>query len=224
MMFSVGMFGLLMILIFTFFEWGSRSFYLASKRQGIQADGLRVMTGLKSDLRRTAKGTVSIEHRTSAVAVGATNPDRDALVVGGLQNWADASNSNNFDLSSGQPKWNRYVVYYATTGEANGKIYRVIIDPSPPPISPKPIGPGLLGTINDAPDTNLFQGTTPGYVLLSENVEEFACEDDGNGHFRVSLKLRSKRPARPGGAATTEDEVYQLKMSVATENSYPAEN
>lgn len=222
MMFSVGLFGLLMVMVFAFFEFGTRSFYLSTMRQGVQSDALRVITGLQKELKRTNRGTVSSADRTNAII----NKDRDAVSVGGLQDWSDRSNGNNFDLNSGLPKWNRYVIYYATVGPEKGTIYRLSVDPNPPPEAPTPIDPLVLqSTINDDPNSNLFDGANPAYVLLSENVEEFKVilDQPEPGHCEIRLRLSSRRPPRPGGNADSEEETYEIVTSVATENSYPEE-
>ena len=224
MMFSVGLFGLLMIMVFAFFEFGTRSFYLSTMRQGVQADALRVITGLQTELKRTNRGTVSTADRTCPVTINGRQPDRDGVSIGGLKDWTDRSNGNNFDLNSGQPKWNRYIIYYATVNPEAGTIYRLSVDPNPAPEAPLPIDPlELQALVNDDPNLNLFDGATPGYVLLSENVEEFRVvrDEPEPGAFEVSLKLRSRRPPRPGGNAAGEQETYEIVTSVATENTYP---
>ncbi len=224
-MFSVGLFGLLMVMVFAFFEFGTRSFYLSTMRQGVQADALRVITGLQTELKRTNRGTVSSADRVCPVTINGRQPERDAICIGGLQDWTHPEDSINFDLATGQPRWNRYTVYYSTVNPEAGTIYRLSVDPSPPPEAPVQLDPlELQALINDDPNLNLFQGATPGFVLLSENVEEFKItrDDPEPGSFGVSLKLRSRRPPRPGGS-TGEDETYEIVTSVATENTYPEE-
>ncbi|MCA9793242.1 MAG: prepilin-type N-terminal cleavage/methylation domain-containing protein [Candidatus Eremiobacteraeota bacterium] len=222
MMFAVALFALLMIMVFAFFQYATRSFQLASVRQGIQSDGLRVMNSLQGDLRRTAESTITLEARPATVTVDGATPRRDAISVAGLYNWNDASNTDNFDPGTGQPRWNRYIVYYATRNEEGGHLYKLVLEPAPPPVAPVPLPlTELQDNSKDDPSLNIFQGGNPAFVQLARNVQEFSFENK-SGTIVVHLTLRERRGARPNSASGSGVEVFELVTAVRPENTYPS--
>ncbi|MGE0488041.1 MAG: type II secretion system protein J [Vulcanimicrobiota bacterium] len=222
LMFAVALFSLLMIMVFAFFQYATRSFQLASVRQGIQSDGLRVMNSLQSDLRRTAESTITLDPRLATVTVNGTTPRRDAISLGGLYNWTDASNTDNFDPGTGQPRWNRYIVYYATRNEEGAHLYKLVLEPAPPPIAPIALPlVDLQDASRDDPSTNVFQGSSPAFVLLAKNVQEFSLENKA-GTIQVNVTLRERRGARPNSGQGSGEEVFELMTGVRPENTYPS--
>ncbi len=217
------LFLLLLGIVFFFFRYGARAFVTANQRQGVQADALRVMDGLQADLKRTASKSVLILNNSSRIRlIEGVNVHRDALSLISLKDWSDPNNTENFDLSGSQPKWNRYWIYYATTDNDRGGMIRLKIDPLPPPISPTPLTiMKFVGLCHDDPSLNSFDGSVPLHTYLYRNLYEFKAEKEGNNSFRLSLKLQEKRQLRPDGGPVQGMETYQLQMFVRPENTYP---
>ena len=211
-------------IVFFFFQFGARAFRSALQKQGVQADALRVIDSLQSDFRRTTTPSVLIRPRQRTVTGVPT--DRDAVSFGSLKDWSNPHDSDNFDLLTAQPKWNRYWVYYATQNVDRGALIRVRLDPSPPPIAPLPLNPTEFGSVlQDDPNANSFQGARPPSSRLCGNVYSFKFELPNQGEYRVILKLREKRPPRPGqGRMTDTEDTYEIVTSLRAENTYPQDS
>ena len=215
----------LLTVVFLFFRFGTRAFMTATQRQGVQADALRVMDGLQSDLKRTSGASVTCKRDASRIRNIAGIPvHRDVVSFAGLKDWSDPSSTENFDVTNAQPIWNRYWIYYATTQDDRGSIVRLKFDPLPPPVSPRRLTtPELDSLCFDNPSLNTHDGLTPAFVYLAKNVYEFRFEVASHNHFQISLKLQEKRRLRPDGGKVEGLETYQLIMNVRPENTVPQE-
>jgi prepilin-type N-terminal cleavage/methylation domain-containing protein len=224
---GVSLFSLLLIVVFAFFRFGTRAFQTASQRQGVQSDALRVMDGLQQEMKRTAADSVTVESGVGRTRiVGAHTLPRHAVCFGGLKNWQDLASSEDYDLASGQPRWNRYWVFYATRDKDRGELLRLHVNPVPPPVAAKPMpNSELLDLIKDNPQLNRYRGNTPAVTQLARNVYEFSVSPVGveKEEFRISLKLQEVRLPRPGESAVRREglEIYQLVMNVRPENTFP---
>lgn len=226
LMLACSLFMLLLGVIFLFFRFGTRAFITANQRQGVQADGLRVMDGLQADLKRTAGKSVRFLNNTNSTGrtrtVDTVEVHRDVISLISLKDWTNPNDTENFDLSGAQPRWNRYWIYYATNDNDRGSLIRLKVDPHPAPISPTPLTIGkLLQICHDNPNSNLFEGQTPHFSYLCRNVYDFQVSQQGNNTFRISLSLQEKRQLRPDGGIVQGMETYQLQMDVRPENTFP---
>ena len=118
---------------------------------------------------------------------------------------------------TGQPRWNRYIVYYATRNEEGGHLYKLVLEPAPPPVAPVPLPlTELQDNSKDDPSLNIFQGGNPAFVQLARNVQEFSFENK-SGTIVVHLTLRERRGARPNSASGSGVEVFELVTAVRPE-------
>lgn len=211
-------------LIFSFFSYGVRSFQQVNSKHGLQMDALRVIESLQTELKRSALGSVTLRNDGSRrVEIDGEMVSRDVINFATLQNWQDRTNSLNFDLQTGVPKWNRYLTFYATT-EPEGQLIRHRVDPNPPPETPLPIlrDEFALLYFND-PMTNIYDGARPQYLALAKNIHEFSIERPlGEGSFQVRLKLKERHTASPqSGLQRRTHDYYELALTIRPENSFP---
>ena len=199
MLLSTTLLLLIMGLVVAGFRYGFLAFQRATVQQGAAGDLARIATSLKRDLRRTHARTVSIISRDHP-----SGAPRDGLCLGTLQDWNDPAS---FDGINGLPKWDRYVIYYATS---DGKLIRSRLDPSSPDFSPVPFPAYSEAYLSDDPSLNPSQQT--GYVLLSEQVEDFECELAGNS---VQARIRIR------GEGGRTERVVEAILDVLAENTWP---
>ena len=234
---ATGLFLIVSVLIFSFFRYGTRSFKQANDRHGLQVEGLRVLESIQGEMKRTNRSSIQTQDRTININIegNPTAVRRDAFSFVTLQKWGDRTNSNNYDLASGAPLWNRYITFYATQEEV-GKIVRLKLDPSPPPQAPKQLPlSDLTKVLSDNPKLNKFDGITPPFVTLSNKVVSFTFDEgkqtnsttgevERTGDFTISLKLKEKHSkSATDGHLNREYDYYELRMTVRPENSFPSD-
>jgi hypothetical protein len=106
-----------------------------------------------------------------------------------------------------------------------GHLVKVKAKPNPPPGAPIPILTDSLERLYyDDPSTNIFDGVTPDYVVLTRNVLNFKVEpiDANAANYDLTLELRDEHqtgPVEPG--ARRKYDHYELKLTIRPENSYP---
>lgn len=219
---AVGLFLGVSVLVFAFFRYGTRSFFKATQKHGMQTDALRTVESLQMELKRSAGASVLLENdSTRAVTVEGETVQRDVISFVTLKDFRDLTNSENFEPTTGVPLWNRYWIYYATM-EEEGRMIRLKVDPDPAPQGPMPLlRSDFVRLFYDNPQTNVFEGETPPYVVLAHNVYDFRLRRDG-GTFEVSLKLKEKhqKDAVEAGERRPYD-YYEIKLTVTPENSFP---
>jgi len=218
---ACSLFLVVLAIVFLFFGFGTRAFQTASQRQGVQSDALRVLDGLQSDLKRSAGSSVTWVSRQRLVDTQTVK--RDAICFAALKDWSSIHDSDNFDLLTAQPKWNRYWIYYATVNQEMGQMVRLKVDPSPPPIAPIPL-PNVVSLLQDDPQSNNYNGQRPDFSYLARNVLEFSVQEVSSYEYLIVLKLRELAPPKPGGGPTRLHETYELRMGVHPENTYPPKN
>lgn len=213
----------LSVLVFSFFRYGTRAFQKANQRHGMQTDALRSVESLQHEFKRSSHASVSILNDASrAMTVEGTPVQRDVVCFGSLKDWSDKTSSENFDLETTAPKWNRYWVFYATK-EEEGRFIRLKADPSTPPDAPLRLIKSKFDLLyNDDPNANSFEGITPTYVSLAKNVFHFSIQEPQRGSYQFSLKLKEKHQldsTEPG--ARRPFDYYELQLSIRPENSFP---
>lgn len=207
-------------IVFFFFSFGTRAFQTASQRQGAQSQALRVMDSLQADLKRSAGPSVTMASRQRII--DGVTVQRDALNFISLKDWSNIHDSENFNLLTAQPRWNRYWTYYATTDQDGGRLIRHSVDPMPAPNGPIPLN-DILPLLRDDPLTNLFNGRVPAHSQLADNVYEFKIERSVEDPFSFlfTLRFRELSPLKPGGTNVRQYDTYELVLGVTPENTFP---
>ena len=222
LMVAISLFLGLSVLVFAFFRYGTRAFFTANQKHGMQTDALRIIESLQMELKRSAKASVHLQGGTSrGMVVEGESVQRDVVSFATLKDFRDLGNSENYEPTTGAPLWNRYWVYYATKEEV-GRMVRLKVDPDPAPEAPVPIPLSDLERLYyHNPSTNTFEGETPPFVVLSKNVHNFRVEDR-EGTFQIFLKLKEKHQkeaVEPGERRPFD--YYEIDLSVRPENSFP---
>ncbi|MCA9792580.1 MAG: hypothetical protein KC910_12325 [Candidatus Eremiobacteraeota bacterium] len=201
---------IVMLVVFSLFQFGSRGFQHAVLRQGLLGDAQASATRFKADASATHFRSITVVPRTVNLPGGAT-PRRDAVAFVGLSDWHDPASF----FPSGLPRWNRYIVYYATRDD-EGLLVRQEIDlgalPGPVPYD------DLNINISDLPNTNanVFRSG-----ILSKHVLEFEVgKNEARQVLDFRLLLRQKGGKRVNSNQTV-DEIHETVLSVEPMNSYP---
>lgn len=192
--------GLLIITLFQAFDFGAKAFREATTRQDAQGATTRAYTVLRGDLRRSHFRSISTVER--ATTVEEEEVRRDALSVGSLRDWQDTAS---YDSLNGVPKWDRYVLFYATM---DGKLVRTTVDLDSPDFSPTPfydLDPHRY--LQDDPSTNT--GYQSGQRVLCENLLEFRCSlQPAHDTVQVQCTLLQKRDQRRMGRSGFELDIF----------------
>ncbi len=128
---ACALFSLAGLCLFQLLQFGFRAFSLGGQRMGAQAEAETILTRLRSDLESTTVASLrTLEGGGRSIvvplSVGPTNQPRHLLCCCGLTDWSDRSS---YDLASGLPKWDRYLVYHADLSQ-QGSFYRLELDPT----------------------------------------------------------------------------------------------
>ncbi len=205
---SAFLMGMAVALAFGLFSFGSRAFRLGSLRSGLQAEARRIYSQLDWDLRRTDMSTLSLvtsadDPMRQVPNVTGTLVERDGVCMAGLSDWRAAGS---YDAATLRPRWDRYVVYFATTEATGGRLLRQVLTPSGAPFD----SPYAALTLD--PDV-------PGDVL-AQHVDEFKVSRDATtDSIVVQLKLRERGGQKVGTAGKNLDETLELGFQVGPENT-----
>ena len=207
---SMGIFTLLIGLLFAAFHQGTRIFGETTVRQSTA----RQMRNIRLLLGRDAK-LANFWNSTFLSRYNASYGYRDALALSALSDWDDPTK---FDGFSGRPLWDRYVVWYATE-ELNGKLYRQLVAPSftgPSLIDPYDTLPSNVSNIDPNNNDDIISSR-----LLSESVRNFRLDLRAqDGTLRAVVRLLSK--GGPGVQTQTRVEDHlEVEMTFELRNSWP---
>lgn len=211
-MLAMALLSMVILGIFGVFDLGQSAFRLMASRQDLQSQARTALFPIERDTLQTALTTVTLDDRAerSAVVEGTSFP-RHAICMAGLDRWSDPTN---FEALSGLPRWNRYLVYFATR-QAGGFLVRWQVRPEA----------GASGTWSDfsqgLPDDLAMPTLPAGYELerqqtLAVNVLEFRVEPQEQTLI-YHLKLRRRAGERLGGARP-RDESFQLRLEATPNN------
>lgn len=166
---ATSMLALLIIALFEAFDYGAKAFQLATSKQDSQAALTRAYSSLRDDLRRSHFRSVSRLERV--VSHEGAEYRRDGLCMAGLIDWeADTS----FDEINGLPKWDSYILYYATQ---DGRLVRSKLELDRPDYSPAPFADLEESTyLNDDPRTNT--GYQKSFRVLASGLLDFRVQSD----------------------------------------------
>lgn len=204
-------FGVLMLFlggVFGFFVKGYQAFHFLQTRQSIQGQVLRLKSVLEADFRMTHFRSIGVE--TASVTVAGQPQSRDNACCLILDNWQDP---NNYQESSGIPKWNRYAVYQSSTTE-EGTLERLVVVPEGTvPLRVRPLD--QLSTIST------LSGTIVGRQLLCSNLLSFSCQRDAyDQDVELSFSLKDVGGRRGLDQKATE-ETFQAVFRWTPNNTVP---
>lgn len=200
----------IMLGTFVVFGFGTRGFYQAVARVGAVGEVNRLRAVAGRDLSLTHFNSVTTEAREVNLPRGRVR--RDGVALAALSDWTD---EDRFYLSE-LPKWDRWVVLYATT-EEKGRLLRLELESSPP----LPL-PGAYSRLRNVID--LEPGGVAGLIrstTLSEDV--YAFEATSDRYLRVvRLRLLLWRGDRKRMTSETEAEEFsEALLEISPMNSYP---
>lgn len=207
------------LLAFALFELGSRSFRLGSMRHGLQSDARRAAALLDQDLRRSDYGTVKVldsgvNPSLQVLSTSGALVERDGVCLAGLSDWLSGAS---YDALSSRPLWDEYIVYYATTEAAGGRLIRQVLIPPTAPYSTPYAGFTVAASLNLNPVLNA--GGVRNTQTLSQHVEELKIVPDApTQSLQVSLKLRDTGGSKVGTTGRL-DESLQLTFQIHPENT-----
>lgn len=219
---ACSLFAALSVLIFTFFRYGTRAFQTVNQKHNLQLDALKSVESLKAELMRSAQSSVYLDNSSAReMTVDGETVHRDVMAFATLKNWHDKTNSENFEIETGAPRWNRYCIFYASR-EPDGQLIRLKVDPNPPPEAPIPLLRDQVSKLHyDDPQLNNFDGATPSFTILARNVYSFKIESLLEGSYPITLKLREKHQVEAVEQGRRRDfDYYELKTRIIPENSF----
>jgi prepilin-type N-terminal cleavage/methylation domain-containing protein len=212
----LSLFGLITSGAFLIFKMGSRGFQHAVSKTGAIGDIHRVTRALSRDIQLTHFYSVATHPRLVSTSEG--DVSRDGVGLAGLSNWGAASN---FEIGTELPKWNRWIVYYATRHE-EGRFIRLEVERTKPAGSTSfyPLTPldGLEGLMSNDPVN------VPGALrvtTLCNDVRSFQAEID---NYSRLVRLRLTLHNSPGRRMTSEQRIqesFETKIEIYPMNSYP---
>lgn len=207
---SLAMLSLLLLLIFSTFELGTRLFRDTTTRQSSEME----LRGIRLMLERDVNLSNFWYSNTVEREIGGSR--RDALSLVSLSNWDD---STLYDPTTKRPAWNRYIVWYAT-GEPKGRLIRQALAPSlgGSPYFTQPYG-ALPLNLSDDPmsNANLVYSRE-----LTQNLREFRTQTRlQNGTIETHIRLQASGSKRPQSTENTEDHL-EVTLTFQPKNSWPA--
>lgn len=196
---------------FLLFTMGYRAFYRAELRSGIQGDARRVKAVLERDVRLTHFASIGVVERNVTTSDG-IQVRRDGVAMVALSDW---NNSSNFSAGV-SPLWDRYSIFYATSGDL-GKLIHQEIEPGGVLAALVPY-PVLGSNLNEDPDANADVYSSG---VLCENVLEFKLErDEARQLLNVNLRLRGRQGSTMLSGQTV-DESHEVVLSLRAWNTFP---
>ncbi len=196
---------------FMLFTMGTRGYRHAVARTGAVGD-LHAFNRLAGrDLTMTH--IYSSKSRSRDVSTSRGTARRDGVCMVGLSDWgADSS----FQPATGLPKWDRWIIYYATR-EPEGRLVRLEFERGAPyyPLEP-------ISNLNDwmVEDLNTLPGDTR-VTTVCQNVHAFEVEtDEYQRLISLHITLYNKAGKRMGSDQQIE-ELLEARLEVTPMNSYP---
>lgn len=210
---SMATLALVLIGVFVLFNFSARGFQLINTRQDVQNEVLKARQWLERDFTLTHLGSVGVKERT--VSPDGITHSRDAVCLLSVSDWQQDSN---FFSLTGLPRWNQYVVYYATRDEPSRLMRSVIVPENPPPpLKVRPF-PRMMGGTDpeNFPPAEVIQSQQ-----VANNVLEFECRLDLAGQSLIqNLKVR-RREGYSGMGNKKTDEVLEATFRWDPINTTP---
>ncbi|MBI3929657.1 MAG: prepilin-type N-terminal cleavage/methylation domain-containing protein [Armatimonadetes bacterium] len=207
-----------LVMAFGMFTFGSNMFRQSLQRQSLQTEVERVKAVMERDLALTDFQTVAAVSREHSVTIaGITESTRkDGLAISTLSNWNDDSL---YDPVTGLPRYDRYIVYYATQ-EDPARLIRQEIAPSIVPAQGLSLPYGSLGAnMADSPAVNTDVVRT---TVLGDNVYAFRVERvHENTTVQVGLRLRRLGGHQGQSTQKRADENLEVDLVFRPQNTWP---
>jgi type II secretory pathway pseudopilin PulG len=213
--------GGLIVVVFSVFAVGVSGFKLGTTRLDLQSELRRILNPMRQDLRNSSFQSTSFISVPRNVPLHPPNTQpvtpvhRDGLCFNGLQKLLD---DGSYD-SNGFPRWDCYIVYFATLDEPDGKMVRMALQDNDVPPDDVLSVPRSLAT-SDLSLTNpeLLQGNVR---VLSNQVMDFeVATDQGNQLITLKLRLRGKAGHQNMGGRSTA-EILEIHTAVRPANTWP---
>ena len=188
-------------------------------RQGLQAEARRIAAVLRRDLVLTHYRSAGYLNRVDAT----TGEQRDGMIFVGMDDWSNTADVTRFD-SNLRPKWNRRVIWYATSRESEklsprgdrklGQLIRKVVDTGPIlfPLPYTAFGPMMASP----------QASTNDFKVYSRNVVMFGAQlDPATETVTAHLVLRERSGTAPTGDKQIV-ESFEVFIDTHPENTWPA--
>lgn len=200
---SVAILGSLMLVIFAVFSVGVAGFRVGTSRLQLQSDLRRILAPLRKDLENSSFQSMSC----TAQEVPSLTARRDGLCMNALR---DPLSDSSYAAGSGLPKWDCFLLYFATQDLPNGRLVRLLLrDATPSVLSlPRSLSAADLSLAN--PD--LVEREVR---VLSDLILDFRVRlDPSNQMIQLGLKLQSK-----GGSSRVE--ILEIETVIDPANTSP---
>ena len=201
--------------VFIFFSMGARGFQAGISRTGAVGDVQTFTRVFKRDLSLTHYYSVSINERQVATSRG--DVSRDGLCLAAISDWNDP---DRFQVASGLPKWDRWVLYYANR-EDLGRLYRVEMErPATSlgnyyPLQPKGnLGVLMIGNPSVLPD--ILKSST-----LCSNVHSLSFRLDHSSQSVVTELTTYTDSSLRMTSQERLEEFNDSKLEIVPLNTYP---
>lgn len=211
-----GIFSLLSLVALGILVFGAQGFHQVVYEQGSQTDLRRIMASLQRDLTSTHHRSLTLIDRDSAAGY-----PRDAICLASLDSWSDPGNFDRYL----RPRWNRYIIYYATLEQKGknqaGRLIREVCSPNG-----APTGAFEFSTFLTSPGYFLVEGPAlqnrdVKSQILSDRLWKFELSNDLVTQS-ISLRLALRNP--PQNTATgTEREMHTMEVlqEIKPANTWP---
>jgi hypothetical protein len=194
--------------MFVLFQKSYQSFHFLEQRQSVQSQVLRISSALEADFRVTHFNSVGVEN--DQILVAGQSLRRDRVCCLSVNDWLDVAN---FDLATGIPRWNQYIVYLSGL-EENGSLERVVFRPDAVALTGLPAV--ALGDL-----ASLSPSRIRGRQKLCDNVHAFECSLDLSRKLVTqTLRLRRKG-ARRGLDEKAVEESFEARFQWMPKNTVP---
>lgn len=213
LMVSMGVLAVVLATLFVLFAQSYNGFHLLNTRQSVQGEVLQVRNWLENDFSTSHLGSVGVVARPTTAAGQPVS--RDGVCCLTVSDWAQAANY----FPSGTPKWNRFIVYYASLDEA-AELRRLTV-------LPQDLSDGTIEflTVKPFPMPTDLEGWTSPEILerrtISHNVLDFACELDLGGEALTQRIKFRRQGAHAGLGAKKVDEAFEATFHWTPVNTVP---
>ena len=208
---AVAIFGTLTLLVLSFWETASRSFFYSTVREDITTETRRAVVTITSHVHRT-DGELTLV-RSDRVWTNAQGQSfrRDAICFTDVENWKDPSA---IDKANASIRWNVYRTIYATR-RPEGKLVLETQQPSTPPYN-TPWPPGVSDSfLQDVPTANAGARSVR---VLSDSLESLLFNYDPERRLLVvDLTLARQGAKKTDGRNINERS--QVVVKVRLENT-----
>ncbi len=211
-----GIFSLLSLVALGTLVYGATGFHQVVYQQGSQNDVRRIMAALQRDLASTHHRSITVEKRQSVAGYA-----RDAMALCSLDSWSDPANFDNYL----RPRWNCYVVYYASREQNGvneaGKLVRQVCYPRG-----TPVGAFEYATFISSPESLIrdgepLQSDEVRSQILTDRLWKFELVDNPLTQS-VSIRLSLRNPPQKRATGIERDlHSIEVLQEIKPANTWP---